>query len=279
MDLLLRPESLRIFTIFFFLVYYYYYRSIVDIQYTVLPNSLCLCSFKCIKYISYKLCLPLLKDKPCVRSVLWGPVAQCPLYTRAICPRGIPCVGWVCPPVVVGPWLLVGMLVGRAGPQTSCLSGPAATAMDALMHKTDPRPIHLQGLVATAVGVLVDKPGPQSDCLLGLLETAASVLRDGADPQPAWLRGLALTAGGLLTCRAVLQCSWPWNPATTLVGTLICSAGLPEREVIWRGIGAGQGCPLVGLGREPLWRIDGAGLGSLPDREGYELLLKGASAD
>ena len=57
--------------------------------------------------------------------------------------------------------------------------------MDALMHKTDPRPIHLQGLVATAVGVPVDKPGPQSDCLLGLLETAASVLRDGADPQPA----------------------------------------------------------------------------------------------
>lgn len=88
-----------------------------------------------------------------------------------------PCCGWA--------MIAAGMLVGRAGPQTSCLSGPAATAMDALVHKTDPQPIHLQGLVATAVGVLVDKPGPQSDCLPGLLETAASVLRDGADPQPA----------------------------------------------------------------------------------------------
>ena len=174
-----------------------------------------------------------------------------------------PCCGWA--------MIAAGMLVGRAGPQTSCLWGPAATAMDALVRKTDPRPIHLRGLVATAVGVLVDKAGPQSDCLWGLVETAASVLRDGADPQPAWLRGLALTAGGLLTCRAVLQCSWPWSPATTLVGTLVVTWGRSyegvlglARVVHWLGWGGSRfggvmvlGWALCQVGRDMncFWRV------------------------
>ena len=66
----------------------------------------------------------ILEKWPYIGDLLWGPAAQSPLVTRAICSRHAAYVGFMGPSVVKGP-TAVGALVGGAGPWHGWLPGPA----------------------------------------------------------------------------------------------------------------------------------------------------------
>lgn len=85
---LFSDQRLCEFSFYFFLLLYYS-RSIVDTQYTVLPNSLHLVFLSIFQV--YKLWILLLKAWPCVGCIFQGPVTQCLLFTTAKCCRGILC--------------------------------------------------------------------------------------------------------------------------------------------------------------------------------------------
>ena len=65
-----------------------------------------------------------LKEWPYV-GVLWGPVVQSPLLTRARHSRGFPCVGYLCLPVLFGLWLVqVCWWVALAPSMSGCKAWP-----------------------------------------------------------------------------------------------------------------------------------------------------------
>ena len=70
------------------------------------------------------LCFAVLAELPCVLGILWGPVAVS-LATGTRWSRDVPCVPYVCPPVVFESWLLLThQWVGVILRQTVCEDQP-----------------------------------------------------------------------------------------------------------------------------------------------------------
>ena len=64
------------------------------------------------------------------------------------------------------------------------------------------------------------------------------------------------------------QTGMPQGPARTSVGALVGEATLMEQESLWRGIGAGRGCPTGGSWWKTLWRGFGDGQSCLLGGQG-----------
>lgn len=83
------------------------------------PHFVCLFLFVSMYYINL-LYLPVMVGWPCIIGVLWGSVCSLPSYLSLVL-QGCSLCRFVCPPVVVKPWLLLAHpLVGLTLKLTGC---------------------------------------------------------------------------------------------------------------------------------------------------------------
>lgn len=142
----------------------------------------------------------ILKEWPYVEGILWGPVMQFPLVTRARCSRGVPCENYV-PSCCSCATIAMHMLVGRTGSRPSCL----------------------WGLAATTVGTMICRLSPN----MAVYEVQMWLLC------AQWWNGLA--SAGLATTgvdermsATGLWCGWLWGLDSIFVCMLVCRGLPPE---------------------------------------------------